>query len=1100
MEDSPIREVTQVKKVTKAVLKAPKYDQASFIGLDGGIVAWMKRDSELSGLNKQQFNVSTYLGRDSPSRGLLAYHELGSGKTVAAIATLANNTHYDEMYIMLPASLRENFKNGFKEYKKFTHVDVLSFIEKEQKPKLTYVNYNGLTRDRANKLAQKLREDKPRIVIIDEAHNFIRTVSSSKLSVLSPIYEALLSQSRTKILALSGSPCINHPVELAFLFNLLRGPTPFHVLRFSSSMFKTLNESRSELADFVDSTLSIRYARLDYESHSLFIQRAEPGFACSGGSFDIAQRESTPLDEYVYRSEEKECNPKFSNDQWVRGLKSKFEKTFPRIAINQIELKTNLALPFESETAFEDEFVDMSEFGELSIRGDLFGSRCIGLVSRVKDIPEVVAKMPRYEDEKERYILLEERIVHERSLVAVQTRAYNRVYEDAFKTWWKHGTVPKETHVRIVLLESCGLVSTNNIDDTLNNYRIKCTDVIRSLQNDSKDPILLSCASEHYIGSHADAIRYDTVQREVAGIPMDVMYLTFGSEQYTQYEQCRLMESNLERQSRKSNNKEKSEPSLYKTYSRQACNAYNPPRQQDNSSKRLVDLVQLRSDQIVQENHMKSRLHRARLEIIRRRAFDKEVESSTIETIDSSIGSLVHSLYITKKDFAIKDVTDELLRVHPNIRIEKRQTKKWIKKRVIQEFIKIDEKAPVPDILNDIDDKDEQDELDYRSHRHRLDRDHRTHLDMESFIENYEETDANKQNEELNLLGTNQLPPFPVNQSAGSEQNTKMELSEYSPKFERLLSYLLQDRSKTIIYSTYKNKHTGTDAFCDILEVVGYERWKPEDVLQDDEADDKAYENSENMTRKPRYVKYDGSVPEEERKQILLAFNDQTNKRGERIEVIVITAAAAEGISFKSVRRIHIMEPHWNITRLHQVCGRARRQNSHEDLDASEQSIRVFLYAMSFRSDVGASQSALVRRDGMQTTDEVLFEIALRKDFLNRAFLNLLERVAIDRNMYDFIPRIEYDPSIYRVFGRRHIYDPDYARHKQSRTITSAKITTTKFIPKIVPLDVEEWPESLRGKKVYKVNAKSRCLIYTRERPLPRLLGEIIANRFVHVE
>ena len=61
------------------------------------------------------------------------------------------------------------------------------------------------------------------LVVIDEAHTFIRTVSNkSKLSA--PLYEYIMNAKKCKILLLSGTPIINNPYEILHLCNLLRGP------------------------------------------------------------------------------------------------------------------------------------------------------------------------------------------------------------------------------------------------------------------------------------------------------------------------------------------------------------------------------------------------------------------------------------------------------------------------------------------------------------------------------------------------------------------------------------------------------------------------------------------------------------------------------------------------------------------------------------------------------------------------------------------------------------------------------------------------------------------------------------------------------------
>ena len=44
-----------------------------------------------------------------------------------------------------------------------------------------------------------------------------------------------------------------------------------------------------------------------------------------------------------------------------------------------------------------------------------------------------------------------------------------------------------------------------------------------------------------------------------------------------------------------------------------------------------------------------------------------------------------------------------------------------------------------------------------------------------------------------------------------------------------------------------------------------------------------------------------------------------------------------EGVSFKRVRQVHILEPYWNMSRYEQVIGRAIRFCSHKDLPIEKQ-------------------------------------------------------------------------------------------------------------------------------------------------------------------
>jgi hypothetical protein len=54
--------------------------------------------------------VRDYLMLESPYRGLLVYHGLGSGKTCSSIGVAESLLNNKKIYVLLPASLQENFK------------------------------------------------------------------------------------------------------------------------------------------------------------------------------------------------------------------------------------------------------------------------------------------------------------------------------------------------------------------------------------------------------------------------------------------------------------------------------------------------------------------------------------------------------------------------------------------------------------------------------------------------------------------------------------------------------------------------------------------------------------------------------------------------------------------------------------------------------------------------------------------------------------------------------------------------------------------------------------------------------------------------------
>jgi len=68
-------------------------------------------DSKTISLFPQQRIIRDYMQFDSPYRGILLYHELGSGKTAASIATAEGYINKRNVFIMTPASLSQNYEN-----------------------------------------------------------------------------------------------------------------------------------------------------------------------------------------------------------------------------------------------------------------------------------------------------------------------------------------------------------------------------------------------------------------------------------------------------------------------------------------------------------------------------------------------------------------------------------------------------------------------------------------------------------------------------------------------------------------------------------------------------------------------------------------------------------------------------------------------------------------------------------------------------------------------------------------------------------------------------------------------------------------------------
>jgi hypothetical protein len=68
------------------------------------------------------------------------------------------------------------------------------------------------------------------------------------------------------------------------------------------------------------------------------------------------------------------------------------------------------------------------------------------------------------------------------------------------------------------------------------------------------------------------------------------------------------------------------------------------------------------------------------------------------------------------------------------------------------------------------------------------------------------------------------------------------------------------------------------------------------------------------------------------------------NTSGDKIKVILISRAGSEGIDFKFIRQIHIMDPWYNFSRIEQIIGRGVRSFSHKLLPFEKRNVEIFLH------------------------------------------------------------------------------------------------------------------------------------------------------------
>jgi len=76
----------------------------------------------------------------------------------------------------------------------------------------------------------------------------------------------------------------------------------------------------------------------------------------------------------------------------------------------------------------------------------------------------------------------------------------------------------------------------------------------------------------------------------------------------------------------------------------------------------------------------------------------------------------------------------------------------------------------------------------------------------------------------------------------------------------------------------------------------------------------------------------------------LKAVTDPTNAKGEKVKVVIVSRAGSEGLDFKNIRQMHILDPWYNLNRQEQIIGRGVRNLSHCSLPYEERNVEIYLY------------------------------------------------------------------------------------------------------------------------------------------------------------
>ena len=185
-------------------------------------------------------------------------------------------------------------------------------------------------------------------------------------------------------------------------------------------------------------------------------------------------------------------------------------------------------------------------------------------------------------------------------------------------------------------------------------------------------------------------------------------------------------------------------------------------------------------------------------------------------------------------------------------------------------------------------------------------------------------------------------------------------LPKYSGKISSICNTIMKSKGIIIVYSQYIDGGVVPVALA--LEELGFTRYGSSTFTKPlfsepptepiDSISMKPKSQVKGKFKQAKYVMITGDkLFSPDNLSDIKHITNTDNKNGENVKVILITKAAAEGLDFKNVRQVHIMEPWYNNNRTEQIIGRGVRNLSHCNLPFEERNVEIYLHITNPISD-----------------------------------------------------------------------------------------------------------------------------------------------------
>lgn len=221
-------------------------------------------------------------------------------------------------------------------------------------------------------------------------------------------------------------------------------------------------------------------------------------------------------------------------------------------------------------------------------------------------------------------------------------------------------------------------------------------------------------------------------------------------------------------------------------------------------------------------------------------------------------------------------------------------------------------------------------------------------------------------------------------------------ISKFAPKIKRILDYIINSKGIVFVYSQYY--WSGIHPLAIALEHIGFAKYNANNIANDSITVTNKFEGK----KRPSYIilSRDNDLSPNNDKEIEMVKSKE-NADGDVIRVIIASRIASEGIDFKRIREVHILEPWYNLNRSEQIIGRAVRNCSHIDMPVDSRNVTIYFHACVYDNneesiDLRTYRIAEKKQKRITEVERILKETAIDCNLNKRSLLYNAEELKIN--------------------------------------------------------------------------------------------------------